>query len=275
MTYYHPRDPLRPLNWRWLDACQGVPPKKFLKLCDPLVAELARWIQQHGRDPEAWNEPGGRLAGLRDAALLEAAGGVVRDELQARLLSGVDHEAIACRMGMTPAAIQSYIAIFYDFGSPQAIDSILTRAVRIGEWAYRQPTTPEIWKYLALSGGPHVLELVLAEYSGRPEPALRDRPMTAQLLRAWVLAFAEGLRSLFEVREVLIMAEMMLASMRDRGVTPDPKMAVHIQFLQRVDTLQKGPSSPRGKPIVTPFSAWRAAVVKPRHADTELLEMST
>ena len=260
MMYSHPRDPLRPLNWRWLDACQGVPPKRFQKLCDPLVLDLAHWIERRGCDPAAWGEPGGRLKGLHDAALIEAAGGVFRDELQAWLLSGRDHETIGGRMGMTPAAIRMYVAVFSDFGAPQAIDGILLRAVRIGDWTYRRPTEAEIWKYLALAGGPFVLELVLADYFGRPEPEYKDRAQTAQLLRALVCAFAEGLRSPLEVREVLAMADLWLASMQNRGVTSEPMVAAYIQFLRRVNALQSGLTSAGRTPVVTPVSAWRADV---------------
>lgn len=266
MMYHHPRDPLRPLNWRWVDACPGVPARSFLKYCDPLVAELARWLHRHGGDPGAWEEPGGRLAGLRDAALLEAAGGVIRDELQAWLLTGQDHESIARRMGMAPAVIPTYIAVFYDFGAPQALDSILMRAVRVPEWAYRQPTPAEIWKYLALAGGPHVLELVVADSLGRPEPAYRARAQTAQLLRASVRAYAEGLRSPLEIREVLALADLCLASMRDREVTPDPMVAVHVEFLKQVDAWRKGRSSPSATPVLTPLSNRLAAKVLPHQA---------
>ena len=249
---------------------------RFRKHCDPLVPELARWIQRHGSDPAAWKkDPDGQLLGLRDAAKLEAVGGEVRDELQAWLLSGADHESIACRMGITPAAIQSYIAMFYDFGSPQAIFSVLMRVVHIGDWAYRQPTEAEIWKYLALAGGPHVLGLVLADHFDWLEPQYQDRARTARLLRASVLAYSEGLRSLLEVREVLALADLWLASTHARRVTPDPTVAVHIQFLQQVGALQRGPASPRPTPVVTPVSARPDDVVKPGRAHADLLEISS
>jgi hypothetical protein len=136
----------------------------------------------------------------------------------------------------------------------------------MGDWTYRQPTLAEIWKYLALAGGPYVLELVLADYFGRPEPEYPDRALTAQLLRASVLAYAEGRRSPLEVREVLALAGLWLASTKARGVTPDPMGIVHVELLKRVDAWRNGPSSPRPQPVDRPSTTRPANGAQPDHA---------
>jgi hypothetical protein len=244
---YHPLNPLRPLDWRWQEARRGIPPKRELRYADKSVVALARWLARHGTDPRTWPAPKGPLTGLREAALIESAGGVGRDELRAWLVSGVDDAAIAQRLGLTAPAVTAFRPFFFDVGAPSAIDAILPRGCRVAEWAQRPPTEAEIWIYLALAGGPHVLALVVADHLGRPEPVVPDRARTAGLLRAVVTSFAEGWRWPLAFTEVLAMADLMLQSMAARGVTPDSSTRFHIHHLRSLGQTRPG-QEPRSRP---------------------------
>jgi hypothetical protein len=125
-----------------------------------------------------------RLPDLYAAHDIHIAAGVVRDEIEARLLAGQTFEDITAYMSVPVDVIARYAHLFFDVVDYlHCSDWLLWSAVR------RSPSRPsradegDIWRYMSLAGGRFVLDVIVADYLGRSQPILPNRDLLAKQLR--------------------------------------------------------------------------------------------
>jgi hypothetical protein len=163
----HPRNPCRPLDWRWRVAqvlARSGRPRRFSWI-DPPVRRAVRYLRRTASRSTA---AGARRA-RPDALMVEAVRlwhapeRSRRQEIEARLLAGQDEDTIAQRMGLAAETIQVGAALFFDVRSQLESRDHLRFAV-LGD-ALSVPGRPItrdiILPLLCLDGGPAVADALL------------------------------------------------------------------------------------------------------------------
>ena len=177
-------NPLRGPAWRWDRAealvRSGGPP---LLWDDALIREAA----DYHRDLAAADTETKRAAvrgcwpGLDAAHALFVSGDVQRDEIEARLLAGENIASIAGKTGVDETVIHWFQIYFFNVvDCLEAMDWLLYFVVKLGTPPF---TESKAWKWLALAGGVHAIDLVIADALGRTEPDHADRHEWAEKLR--------------------------------------------------------------------------------------------
>lgn len=94
-------------------------------------------------------------------------------ELEARLLTDEPLPAIAERLRLPLSVVEAYAEVFFSVRSEvQARDWLMLRAVGYSALSgFSGPQPGALWKYAAHTGGPFVLDVVIAVTTGRPLPA--------------------------------------------------------------------------------------------------------
>jgi hypothetical protein len=164
--------PFRTPNWRWTEALNHIRNKTCpANWEDPAIARAHQFLVELDlAHTEAERmELSRRWPELSAAHSIFTRGGVVRDELEARLLCQSPEE-IAASMGIGADVVRTYATFFFDvLESLNANDWLLFQAVGLYTPS-RPPTVGQRWRYLAWSAGPHVLEQAIADYLSGPEP---------------------------------------------------------------------------------------------------------
>ena len=237
----HPRNPFRPPHWRW---AQGR-----LLHEQRLRANRRRddaWVLRARRFQVALARAGGdldhpRLARLDPAVLgacrLHRGAPRPRWEAEARLVAGQDIGAIAARLGLPTEVLVAYEALFYAVGDRLEILDWVA-AVVFGPRVYigLAPDDLElIWKVFAYSGGPLILDAVIAATVGGPT-ALQGE------------AAAGG-------RSVLSDHVRLAIAVKTLPITPESaplliRLADRLRDLERADAA--GSAGPAFAPIVLP-----------------------
>ena len=150
----------------------------------------------------------GRGGSGSKAAMVRAARGVwdgdpaVKGELEARLLTDEPLDRVAARCRLPVAVVEAYAEVCFAVRPMrQATDWLLARAVGFSPLAgFTSPLPGAAWKLAALSGGPLVLDAVIAATAGRPvpeallkeaDPRRADGEARIRLLaRLWVASMA-------------------------------------------------------------------------------------
>ena len=167
---YRHLDPFRGPDWRFEIARQHHQQKtRPREWEDPLIPELVRFLRHldKGNTDQV-------SADLLRAHAIYKAGGPVRDEVEARVLAGESLEAISCKTFVPIPVIAAFEpAFFHVRHCLNAIDGILLRVIRLRP--DKPVTVGQVWKYLAMAGGPHVLDVMVDHFHNRPtdDPALR------------------------------------------------------------------------------------------------------
>jgi hypothetical protein len=187
--------PLRRPDWRWQRAASlvfaGAVPGPNEDAATVAARDFRR-ARATARDESGWNAIVRRWPHLAAAQTIYDAGGPVRDELEARLLCETV-PVIAAKMKILPEVILAFAATFFDVLSyRQATDWLMEEAVGLRPGLGRLPTEREVWGYFALTGGPLLLDLLVAEHFGRSEPNIPDRKRLAAKARLIVRAFTAG-----------------------------------------------------------------------------------
>lgn len=186
-------NPLRPLPWRWQRALYLTAANRRLvpgRDDAPTVA-AARFLaaRRAGRDRAALerNWPGLQAA----RALVEAGDPRQRWEVEARLLSGTDDEAIAARCDLAPAAVRWYERLFFHVRDRLAAhDWIAARALGPGLWHGFSPyDLGGIWRAFGYHGGSLVLDVIIPlTWNGVPIGAGACQSTVAKNVRATAAA---------------------------------------------------------------------------------------
>ncbi len=163
----------------------------------------ADYRREHGLLPDpriddGWVEIARKLLSASDAcdrsgAATEArfafavwqAGRTLQWLLEAQLLTPRPFEEIAALCSLTEPVVEAYHHLFFDVRSrPEATDWVMARAVRSGPLNnFAGPQPAGLWKFAAFTGGPLVLDVVVAVTLNRPLPGwLRETFVTHPVL---------------------------------------------------------------------------------------------
>jgi hypothetical protein len=223
--------PFRTPDWRWAAAEQHhVRRTRLQQWEDPLIAQATCYLAAAAVRGDA--AAGRRRPDLAAAHAIYRAGGAVRDMLEAWLLTGEPLDVIAEKTGVTVPTIKAFESIFFHVRDAlSAIDWLMYSVVKI---LPGQPVTEgQTWKYLALAGGPLILDLMIADYLGRREPAYADRAELAAKGRFIVREFATGWTDSAAVRSMLEECDRLF---------PRIKRDPHLRLHQEVTELALGGS---------------------------------
>lgn len=180
---YRRLSPFRHASWRWDLAVDAFRTSRRLKSWeDPAIGEAVQfqqWMAIAGPDkgvPKA-------IAAIAAAHGIYHAGDVVTDELEARLLASERPEVIAAKSGVALDTASAYSRIFFDAGDAGATDYRLWVAAGRERWPQEGFREGQAWRYMALAGGPIILDLLIADFLGRPHPNPAQRHHWAQMGR--------------------------------------------------------------------------------------------
>jgi hypothetical protein len=228
--------PLRNADWRFQAAIEHVQRRTSpAKWEDPGIARVWGFLRdldradtdlKRKRVAKTWPD-------LSAAHAIHTGSEVQRDELQARLICE-PVEVIAQKMVIPPDVITAYAETYYDtLDCQQARDWLLEHLV-LAPGFHRPPTEAECWRYLALIGGPVILNLVVADYLGRPEPEYEERHYWADwgrfLVRDYAALMQTGCAADPEIVEEICRRD--LERWRRTGRPIDPWTVYHLKFLR-------------------------------------------
>ena len=164
--YWRPGSVTRQPHWRWLRANYLMQTKASI---DPRIDDV--WVVLALRAVQHPTIASSGTDGLHAARRLWSGhDGEVRGELEARLLTSVPltHIAETCRL--TVALVEAYAAVFFDVRPmAAAIDWIMSRVIRLRSLDPCR-NVHQVWKYVAVFGGPIALDVVIAVCRDRPLP---------------------------------------------------------------------------------------------------------
>ena len=161
------QSPLRTPDWRWREAQEHIhhntSPGDWE---DAGIARAHQFLIAHGlvetqgEDVELCL----RCPVLSAAHYIYTEGEFRKDELEARLLCQSPQD-ISTAMKIRVDVIRTYAILFFDvLDVRHTTDWLLYEAANVREWNHRDPTEGEIWKYMALAGGPVIVNLLVADF---------------------------------------------------------------------------------------------------------------
>jgi hypothetical protein len=177
--------------WRWNRAGDLLQPGRCPDSLDD-AATLAAWRFRLGLAgapvPTGAPAPNATDALLPAAHAIFAENGPLRWEIEARLIVGTAPAQVAERLGIDPALIDAYTTVFFDvIGRTDSI-GWLASYLPIGFFTPPNPTEAEMWMHVAATGvgAKGTLDVLVADFLGRPDPVLPDRHQAAEDIRALV-----------------------------------------------------------------------------------------
>jgi hypothetical protein len=171
-------DPFRKPAWRWLAAERRFRDgrRRLPRGEDPKVVAALRYLRALAAS-NARGRPVAAPGGLAEAHAIHLAGGHRRDVLEARLLAGESSAVIASKSCVGSDAthgaqvVDAYADYFFDVRPNLGADAwLLTEAVGIWPGLRRPLTDRDVLCYLAVAGGPLLLDFVLVNPAGAAEP---------------------------------------------------------------------------------------------------------
>ena len=185
---YRGYSPFRTFDWRWRCAVDyvhsGCSPDEE---DDQTVQAAAAYLRKF----DAAGTLSQKLAVQRKYPILVAAVNLHDAcsprtwELRARLLTDQTDEQIAQATGLDLRVVDLFGRVFFDVKRNEKVcglDWILSNLF-IGFDPRSEAPEPLVWMVMALGGGTPVLELLIGDYLGRPEPQHPNRRHLAQLAR--------------------------------------------------------------------------------------------
>lgn len=167
-----PRNPFRPLDWRWRRATLIPEPttRRANRHDDSWVRHARRFVALRRGEPGAGRRITITLRRQIDSALRLRSPMCheVRDHLEARLLAGQDDATIGLRLGLEPGVVAAYAALFFDVRPLlEAHDSLLL--IGVGPELHDLEGEPRATlRAVAFLGGPFVIDALLGR-RGDPE----------------------------------------------------------------------------------------------------------
>ena len=194
---FHRFSPFRGPAYRWELAVELAQPRQRLRPDErDVLGEPVRYLRAlnkatsiHGQSKVHRCFPE-----LSIAHAIHVKSGIVRDELEARLLARQTSEAIAAVMNLPFCVVARYAYYFFDL-PPSGLDWIFCCVLRVHEWLNRKLTEGDNWRFMALAGGPVLVDLLVDDFLGRPAADPEQRHMHAELARFRVRHYVSCLRS--------------------------------------------------------------------------------
>ncbi|MGD0462135.1 MAG: hypothetical protein ABSB74_06575 [Tepidisphaeraceae bacterium] len=174
-----------------------------------------------------------------------------RHELEARLLCEAV-ELIAGKMNIPAGVVTAYAETFFDvLVCRQALDWLLEHAIRAHSFA-KPPKENECWRYMALAGGPVILDLLIGDHLGRPDPEYPDRHELAERVRFRVRDYASLVQTGQPADPEMVKeyCRRYLDDARRRGKKLDPRIALNLKILRLAAKLPRCPELERVLPKV-------------------------
>ncbi len=247
LGYLQRHDPFRTPDWRWQLARRLLKRGQRPRHDDDQIRLILRYQRaltigsaNPPRQPAPWKD-------LASAHHLREHAGVITDEIEARLLAAQTFESIATNTGVIPCVLRAYEATFFNVAdSLSAFDWLLLNVLQMHTWVVGKPTRAQTWKWIALAGGAVLLDMVIAEDLGRPEPAFDDRPRFAELARFFARAAVTPMTPEHSLAFVEEAAELFGEERYKSIIARETMIAAHINFLQAFgDDSQTVRSQPR------------------------------
>ncbi len=218
-----PRNPLRPLDWRWQMATLGEGDEgrpRWLR-GDAWTRRARRYIgRMHGREAKTGQGPGEVDRPLAAADRLRSS--ALKGEVELRLLGGQDDATIAARCGLDAGVVAAYGHLFYDvrplFGHT---DALLFTTVGSRLYDDDGGGVEATLKLLAIHGGPFVVDHLLGG-PGEARTADRQFPEVVRVLTQIRAVDAEGPAGKLLLR---LFARMVAADREDAGAAGDVALA--------------------------------------------------
>jgi hypothetical protein len=125
-------------------------------------------------------------------------------ETDARLLAGQAPGGIADRVGIDVDTVRAYENLFFAVSEARgAGDWIIACVLHRTPWTTGEPIEAALWRYFGWVGGPEIVDLLVAEHFGRPEPTHPERAVLAEQARAiFKLQFGDARAAAAAVDEV-------------------------------------------------------------------------
>jgi len=155
-------------EWRWLRAGYRL---AVLHKRDSRFDDC--WVDEARLALRGSSKTGSSAAAVQAAHKLWTGDPVVRGELEAFLLTDLQFDEIAKRCGLPLATVEAYEAVFFAVRSMlRATDKLFAKIIEYRPWSgFTGPMPASAWKLAAFTGGPLILELVIAATTGQPLPA--------------------------------------------------------------------------------------------------------
>lgn len=191
---FHRHDPCRTPSWRW-QLAEAIANNR-----SPLREDEHKEIGDAVRLLRSIDKPRAAVTGslhpLAAAREIHTHAGVVRHEIEARLVARQPVEALARAAGVPAEVVVAYTHYFFDLPPDGAGgDWMLLQVLHLGDWLTRDPTEFEVWKFIAMSGGLIVLELIIADFFNRPSSNPQLRHVLAERARLFARDHASVMRS--------------------------------------------------------------------------------
>jgi hypothetical protein len=256
-------------DWRWISAQESdAQRRRRSKWDDAKVSDAIRYLRV--LRSEGASVATNQWPALFAAHLIYRSSGMERDELEARLLSGEPFDAISVKTGIAIQTIVAYEAIFFQVvDALNATDWIVNSVIKITPG--KPVTEGQTWKYLAWAGGPMILDLMIDDFLGRPDPGFPERRDLAAKGRYIVREFATGLQ-LDSASAAIIEEGCKLfphLGRGHRGNKQDQILAAELQFLRSAVGLEELPEHSE------PLPRHRKASKDKRHGRQEIKDRSS
>jgi hypothetical protein len=198
--------PLRTPAWRWILALKLATERRRLHRCsDPVVAAAFRFMQatRAAQTCRQHADLARRFPELILAHKIFAAADMTAAEIEARLLANETPAAIARKTSTPEGVVAAFADVFFDVRAAQAAtDWLVWQAVGVDSWPLH-PDERAIWRFMALAGGPHVLDLLVGDFRGQADPDPPHRHVLAERARLLAREFADSLFNAAPGREIL------------------------------------------------------------------------
>jgi hypothetical protein len=166
-----PACPWRPVDWRWQMAVWVAEGRRRPEhpWVDDRIRRASRFVAVLARRAYPNNQHLVRRFGaIAEAHRLHvAASQPVRAELEARLIAGQDDDAIAGKMGLSPAAVGTHHDLFYSVRELLAAEGVVLGVIYQGPY-HRQLTDGDrdvILRLIGFYAGPLMIDEVLAYWA--------------------------------------------------------------------------------------------------------------
>jgi hypothetical protein len=198
--------PTRAPDWRWQAALDHLRPgkRRVRDWEDQRLWEAISYLRKRRRTmtPGRLTYQRRRWPELSAAHEVFEEDGVQRAELEARLLlSGQPLQTTAEQMGMRRDVVQVYARFFFDVAS--GMNDMRWLLVRVLQVPCSRVSEGLLWKYWALAGGRDILDLLVADYLGHPQPQIPDRHRLAEEARLMARGLATDFADLAAVAAIV------------------------------------------------------------------------
>ena len=258
--------PWRPADFRWQRGNELVHTGyRITREDDGLTREIVVYVKalNRARTPQRKAILKKRWPVLSAAHEFQKTGAMKKHLVEALLLAGVRPCVIAKRMGMAEAVVFTYTKVFYDVAnSLKARDWLLFTVLRVDDWKGKRLTEANMWKYLALAGGVHVLDVLVEDYYMLPERPGEDRHLLAERGRFMVRHYIERFTSPTASKQIQKDAKRLFGHLWAGDTREARLLRTYVQLLWPLAFAKKSkPASPKVPTLEAPVDVSSPAPV--------------